>query len=514
MNDSMTGLGGIAGHCEAKTGTITVQDCTSSPQYKKDEIRKILSSKKNLEERLKGSQVGGIVGTNAGAAIVGCNTEKESNSKEGYIFGEEYVGGIVGYNEPGADGTSKVIGGDGAKKGVNAAHVIGKRRVGGIIGANPADGTISGWLNRGFVAAQEAYAGGIAGCNGDPEKSGTSGGNSAVIHNCSSEVVISGSNDARQLVDSGLFRANYTGGIAGYNDGIIASDKKVSLVCNLTGGNFVGGVVGYNDVDAAVANYAMTGGYVDGEGCYIGGFAGFNASINLLMDGTSPRFIESNPNQVKGRFCVGGTIGGNVVPAGGVIEAGFRTDNFLGELEADGAFAGGFIGYNRLVSPGVDKGIIQASANESIHQLEAVADLTALADPQGLFDRVYPAADSGSGLIISGNGASESHTKFGGITAGIHVGGVLGYNDQGTTLLVRNIVNKTPVTARAAVINENEQLEEPTITASHSAILMPVASSAKYTGIPPLKTAGIRTQEAWYPEAHTPEACARSMMAS
>ena len=63
MNDSMTGLGGIAGHCEAKTGTITVQDCTSSPQYKKDEIRKILSSKKNLEERLKGSQVGGIVGT-------------------------------------------------------------------------------------------------------------------------------------------------------------------------------------------------------------------------------------------------------------------------------------------------------------------------------------------------------------------------------------------------------------------------------------------------------------------
>lgn len=457
MNDSMTGLGGIAGHCEAKTGTITVQDCTSSPQYKKDEIRKILSSKKNLEERLKGSQVGGIVGTNAGAAIVGCNTEKESNSKEGYIFGEEYVGGIVGYNEPGADGTSKVIGGDGAKKGVNAAHVIGKRRVGGIIGANPADGTISGWLNRGFVAAQEEYAGGIAGCNGYPEESGTSGVNSAVIHNCSSEVVISGSNDARQLVDSGLFRANYTGGIAGYNDGIIASDKKVSLVCNLTGGNFVGGVVGYNDVDAAVANYAMTGGYVDGEGCYIGGFAGFNASINLLMDGTSPRFIESNPNQVKGRFCVGGTIGGNVVPAGGVIEAGFRTDNFLGELEADGAFAGGFIGYNRLVSPGVDKGTIQASANESIHQLEAVADLTALADPQGLFDGVYPAADSGSGLIISGNGASESHTKFGGITAGIHVGGVLGYNDQGTTLLVRNIVNKTPVTARAAVSNENEQ---------------------------------------------------------
>ncbi|MFR5583493.1 MAG: hypothetical protein ACLTLQ_06340, partial [[Clostridium] scindens] len=249
----------------------------------------------------------------------------------------------------------------------------------------------------------------------------------------------------------------YLGGIAGYNDGIIASDKKVSLVCNLTGGNFVGGVVGYNDVDAAVANYAMTGGYVDGEGCYIGGFAGFNASINLLMDGTSPRFIESNPNQVKGRFCVGGSIGGNVVPAGGVIEAGFRTDNFLGELEADGAFAGGFIGYNRLVSPGVDKGTIQASANESIHQLEAVADLTALADPQGQFDGVYPAADSGSGLIISGNGASESHTKFGGITAGIHVGGVLGYNDQGTTLLVRNIVNKTPVTARAAVSNENEQ---------------------------------------------------------
>ncbi|MFR1055566.1 MAG: hypothetical protein ACLSFB_14870 [[Clostridium] scindens] len=102
------------------------------------------------------------------------------------------MGGIVGYNEPGADGTSKVIGGDGAKKGVNAAHVIGKRRVGGIIGANPADGTISGWLNRGFVAAQEEYAGGIAGCNGYPEESGTSGVNSAVIHNCSSEVVISG----------------------------------------------------------------------------------------------------------------------------------------------------------------------------------------------------------------------------------------------------------------------------------------------------------------------------------
>ena len=102
--------------------------------------------------------------------------------------------------------------------------------------------------------------------------------------------------------------------------------------------------MGYNDVDASVENYELEGGFIKGTGVFVGGYAGFNSSVELLRDNT----LKSNPNEVTGGYCVSGTIGGNIISTDDRISTEFTTDNFLGKVYAT-AFTGGFIGYNRIL---------------------------------------------------------------------------------------------------------------------------------------------------------------------
>ena len=447
-------IGGITGYIASKgEKNAVIDNCTSSPQYSQDEIKNVLS---DADTYFIGKYVGGIAGYSDKGTIQNCSTQKESRDKEGFVIGSEYVGGIVGYSSTDASvGTNE----DDQKLKINAAHVLGNEYAGGIVGKN-AGGQIEGWTNKGIAAAKNQYAGGIAGWNGKDERN-----NTGRLTNCSSNV--ENSDTARLLTENIQLFGSYAGGIAGYNNSIIENRTKstISIVSYVLGKNYIGGIVGYNDSDGDIDGYAVAGGYVKASGCYAGGYAGVNVSGKLI----SGKFLRSNPNEVSGAYCVGGTIGGNIVALNTKVEAKFHTDNFLGTLKAD-AFAGGFIGYNKVISTGNKQGTIKEKIEASVSGLMNKSNNTDVGGAVSALAVLDELETNQSGkLIISGMGSgSEPQSRFGGLTAKIYVGGVIGYHsDEGYNfvnrgLVIQNVVNKTPVTAAEAVENDGEQMSSRT----------------------------------------------------
>lgn len=522
-------IGGIVGYCynahKNNSGngkiSITIEECISAPLYKDDAFLSIVSDEDKLNEKLKGVYVGGIVGYNYYGQIKDCGTSVEKG-KEGCLFGYRYVGGIVGFNI----GPASVIAStDNSGKGENDNHVIAYQYAGGITGCNAnardedseendisADGDkdpekleglllpdaqrdlqvkIDNWINKGVVIAVDEYSGGITGYN------------AGYIYRCNSDVKYV---DAEKFFEK-LYSGNYAGGIAGYNNGIIGNTErkinadntigsvikqgdKFSTVCYVKGHHYVGGIVGYNDVDSIVEDYEIGSGYVFGDegSCFVGGYAGFNASVDLLMnttkDKTEARLIHSNPNHVKGTYFVGGNIGGNIINMADnhevdKINGVFLTDNFLGVLEGK-AFVGGFIGYNLLIDNNENTNwiknddesyrggvyIVQRRMIDAFEKSDAsVSDAQeALLDKKEILDHlserldldIKPSLDRK--VCISGKEADSTKVSFGTISGEIFVGGVLGYNDDDTNLLIQNVENATPIEALKAVKCADEQI--------------------------------------------------------
>ena len=523
-------IGGIVGYCynvhhknNAKNdhAGITIEECISAPLYKDEAFLSIVSDEDKLDKKLKGVYVGGIVGYNYYGQIKDCGTSVEKG-KEGCLFGYRYVGGIVGFNI----GPASVIAStDDSGKGENDNHVVAYQYAGGITGCNAnardldsdendisADGgkdpekleglllpdsqrdlqvKIDNWINKGVVIAVDEYAGGITGYN------------AGYIYRCNSDVKYV---DAEKFFEK-LYSGNYAGGIAGYNNGIIGNTErkinanntigsvikqgdKFSTVCYVKGHHYVGGIVGYNDVDSVVEDYEIGSGYVLGDegSCFVGGYAGFNASMDLLMNMTTDtpqaRLIHSNPNRVKGTYFVGGNIGGNIINMADnrqidEINGVFLTDNFLGILEGN-AFVGGFIGYNLLIDNDENTNwiknddesyrggvyIVQSEMIDAFEKSDAsVSDVQeALLDKKEILDnlskrldiKINPSEDKK--VCISGKEAESTKVSFGTISGEIFVGGVLGYNDADTHILIQNVENATPIEALKAVKCADEQI--------------------------------------------------------
>lgn len=280
--------------------------------------------------RLRGRYVGGIVGYSDGSVLYRCST-----GADGYVLGSEYVGGIVGGANEGAnrlllsDGTARVTS--------NAACVIGNSYVGGIIGRNSGGSVIENCVNTGVAAGYQAYIGGICGAN---EKN-------ASIVNCASYVSDTDGAVYRRVTGWGA-SGSYAGGLTGYNGGSIVFDKKSvvstrSVAGIVVGRDYVGGLVGYNDADGTIdVDYTLIGGSVFASGDCAGGLAGLNASTSLLG-----QTLTVKPASVQGRYYVGGAIGANVVdPDTDITVGSLRVDNSLGSVTAE-AFCGGLIGYQR-----------------------------------------------------------------------------------------------------------------------------------------------------------------------
>ncbi|MEI3186307.1 MAG: type II secretion system protein [Lachnospiraceae bacterium] len=370
-------VGGIAGSCvneyaanhtddTSALANITIKNSNSTPFYSRKDLQAFLGNQDGTAfatyaDKVAGTYVGGITGYSYFSTLQGVRAELD-NGKHSYVFGHDYVGGIVGY----ATGSAELSGTDDTNtNGRNDNYVIGCSYVGGVIGANAdidltktqedtgnssgdtlvlvekgaspivvsdtvnSKNTVSNWQNTGVVYATGMYAGGISGYN-----------TGSLLENLdtSGAVTVAGEYPVSHAAD-------YVGGITGYNHGVIKAEARKDNNVRIVGKNYVGGIVGYNDSGAEVTNYAVTAGSINGDtdkGSYVGGLAGCNASILMLQkaDGSAKQLYVSTQN-ISGKYFVGGVIGANIINTNGYnqnvqVEQGQGDSSNL----ADGTSAG------------------------------------------------------------------------------------------------------------------------------------------------------------------------------
>lgn len=346
-------IGGIAGSCvnmyaanlsdnASALANIMIKNSNSTPFYSSEDLQAFLGNQDGTAfatyaDKVAGTYVGGITGYCYFSTLEGVRAELD-NGKHSYVFGHDYVGGIVGY----ATGFAELSGTDDANtNGRNDNYVIGCSYVGGVIGANAdidltktqedtgnssgdtlvlvekgaspivvsdtvnSKNTVSNWQNTGVVYATGMYAGGISGYN-----------TGSLLENLdtSGAVTVAGEYPVSHAAD-------YVGGITGYNHGVIKAEARKDNNVRIVGKNYVGGIVGYNDSSAEVTNYAVTAGSINGDtdkGSYVGGLAGCNASILMLQkaDGSAKQLYVSTQN-ISGKYFVGGVIGANIINTNG-----------------------------------------------------------------------------------------------------------------------------------------------------------------------------------------------------
>ncbi len=555
--DDIAYIGGIAGYVYDRyyedpsdagsvVSHIVIDDCNGAAAYDAEEISAMFSTGEVFGNNVEGNSSGGIAGYNYGGQISRCYSKPETEESV-YVIGKSYVGGIAGFNRGYLGGN--VAANERSKdpaKGVNENKVAGKNYVGGIVGANAdykyLNGTtytditsfdpeaiqslrevgdyrivpvkdsdfrnkVTDFVNKAQVYACGNYSGGITGYN------------TGYLYNNNSIFYQTGNTPIIAEIEAN-YKGNYIGGISGYNNGIIgntvrtvSADGKTSEVdtsadtgrvieasCYVRGNNFLGGIVGYNDSDSIIEDYSVGKGYVYGGtgSSFVGGYAGLNSAVGLLMDPASDNSDEEDKNRYKashtiysnadvvtGDYFVGGDIGGNILnkqenrSVTNIVAGSFGSTGFFRRLTGK-EFVGGYIGYNLIIdnkttdlssAPGYDeskyatrivadyladtmskgdlasnKMILDNLTNETLTSIEGLKPVnTASGDDS--YMRVYIKGQRGGEVSILNS-----------VTGELFVGGVMGYNDENTFLYIEDVENSTPVKATKAIAASEERV--------------------------------------------------------
>jgi filamentous hemagglutinin family protein len=254
------------------------------------------------------SYVGGIAGQNGGTGVIenvrfnGLDVRADGN----------YVGGIVGSN------AGQIRNAD------DAARFVETRSgdyVGGVAGYNAATGVISNSSVEAEEFDGDNYVGGIAGRNAGLLDNVKVGGEGKARKAKTSE---SGGSSTYIITDG-----DFVGGIAGRNDAgaTIMTAAFNGEIFGESKGRYTGGVVGYN---AGLIDIAQAFGTVQGFE-YVGGFAG--ANVGSIMNA----YVDAD--NVQGYDYVGGFVGYNV---GSIASVYSYTD-----VNGSGHNVGGFAGRNK-----------------------------------------------------------------------------------------------------------------------------------------------------------------------
>lgn len=305
-----SGLGGVAGRNEGTLSKVDNLGVTNGGDS-------------------ESSAVGGIAGINTGSI--------ENAYNESFVTGGKKTGGLVGINEMSGSlvnaanagrvegkGAAQKIGGlvgdnDGSiLNGRNGGNVTGTTYVGGIVGTNREDSTLTDIINDTSILIKgSTYVGGIAGQNAgrivDTEVSrtlsdgvvegveyvgGIAGKNTGYIENPHNNISLRINKDA--LKDGKT--AQYFGGVAGINEqeGSIGNATNLADV-TAEGATYVGGIVGYNK--GTLLNLSGNRGNVIGAN-YVGGVAGINEHSLTAIDASNTGSVQALQGGAGGIFAV------------------------------------------------------------------------------------------------------------------------------------------------------------------------------------------------------------------
>lgn len=138
-------------------------------------------------------------------------------------------------------------------------------------------------------------------------------------------------------------------------------------------------------------------------------------------------------------------------PTVDVINASFSNSNYMGQLSGE-AFVGGYVGYNMLVDS-AEAGYVKTVS-------ESYIDATKAADLDTKYKTVDELANtkpSDVEMRINSDKTSVVKNNIGVVSADICVGGVIGYNEADTNLVIYNTQNASHVMANKSIVNEDEQ---------------------------------------------------------
>ena len=471
---------------------------------------------------ISGEDVGVFCGVNNG-------TLQNVETVSGYVTGGKNVGGVMGSVSTGA----QVLGA------VNGAEVSGVENVGGIVGmlkdgyklegkedaGIENSGIVYGWelpagetLDRieteetgtstvGLSEVTSRYIGGIAGrvasgsslanCTSAPVLKGAAQGDAE-----SGEAAAPSEDELQQYLHgdyvggiagyleagaqitgctagaadgsvSYILGENYVGGIVGWNQGTLSGTPEGGVSGTVLGRDFVGGIAGYNDGTPAAAtlgNYATNGVTVGGSN-FVGGVIGLNTSVNQITANS----LSWNAKNVAGNFYVGGYAGANIVAPSSSATVTVAQNSGADSVTAQGAFAGGLFGYNRVVTQDKLAGLLAEGIEDAGDGTESASgdvkrmlkNTEQAADGSGewipyvvasVFD--IDAADKAGGagsseltmtITQSPSAAAPTEGTQQLVEAQIFAGGVLGYNASQTSLTIQNYTGVASVKADSAV---------------------------------------------------------------
>lgn len=402
------------------------------------------------------SAVGGIAGINTGSI--------ENAYNESFVTGGEKTGGLVGINEQSGSlvnaanagrvegkGKAQEIGGlvgdnDGSiLNGRNGGNVTGTTYVGGIVGTNRKDSTLTDIINDTSILIKGVdYVGGIAGQNAghivDTEVSrtlsdgvvegveyvgGIAGKNTGYIENPHNNISLRINTDA--LKDGKT--AQYFGGVAGINEqeGTIGNATNLADV-TAEGATYVGGIVGYNK--GTLLNLAGNRGNVVGAN-YVGGVAGINEHSLADVDASNTGSVQALQGGAGGIFAVNkGDVTNSRLVNDAVVAAG-------------GAHAGATGGIFAENTANIGKTTLVNGMNAEVIGLKKVGGLVGensgtISGGRDASDGYYKDKVYNNGVIEAGTWHDENgnhQIDAGEVTegAGENIGGLVGKNTGSVT---------------------------------------------------------------------------------
>lgn len=411
---------------------------------------------------------GGDSGSSAVGGIAGINTGSIENAyNESFVTGGEKTGGLVGINEKSgslvnaanagrvegkgaAQDAAQEIGGlvgdnDGSiLNGRNGGNVTGTTYVGGIVGTNREDSTLTDIINDTSILIKgSTYVGGIAGQNAgrivDTEVSrtlsdgvvegveyvgGIAGKNTGYIENPHNNISLRINKDA--LKDSKT--AQYFGGVAGINEqkGTIGNATNLADV-TAEGATYVGGIVGYNK--GTLLNLSGNRGNVIGAN-YVGGVAGINEHSLSDVDASNTGSVQALQGGAGGIFAVN---------HGDVTNSRLVNDAVV----AGGAHAGATGGIFAKNTANIGKTTLVNGMNAEVIGLKNVGGLVGensgtISGGRDASDGYYKDKVYNNGVIEAGTWHDENgnhQMDAGEVTegAGENIGGLVGKNTGSVT---------------------------------------------------------------------------------
>ncbi len=352
----------------------------------------------------------------------------------GSVSGNNYVGGVVGYNSghvKNCYNTGSVSGSGNSVGGVvgynsgsvtncyNIGDVSGSKYVGGVVGYNYSGGSVTNSYNTGAVSGG-ADVGGVVGLN------------SGNVENCYNTGTVSGP-------DSGT--SNYVGGVVGQNHGSVTNCYNTGTVSGPDSGtsNYVGGVVGWNISSGNVTNcYFLQQNGVPAQGIGSGSGSGSatplsaeafesQKSFNSWTEFTNTWEIEpifGRPT-LQDNAEIGGTANNPYKIFTATQLKNFATAVNTGSEQSAHAKLMNNIDLNGSATNqwtpigNSEENAYTGTFNGDGHTISGLYINSSTAGYQGLFGRVN--GGTVKDLTVSGN-----------VSGGMCVGGVVGYNNTGT----------------------------------------------------------------------------------